>query len=121
MMENIVKKRQGYTDMHVALAAVSWGRGDRCVCVLSDTCVCVLRVAPRVCVCVSSECVCVCQQRESVCVCFKCGPRKTSSTLLPSRCLRSCLRSHTLVTSLLLCSLAAPLLYSLVVAYVAAT
>ena len=35
MMENIVKKRQGYTDMHVALAAVSWGRGDRCVCVCS--------------------------------------------------------------------------------------
>jgi tetratricopeptide (TPR) repeat protein len=29
MMENIVKKRQGYTDMHVALAAVSWGQGDR--------------------------------------------------------------------------------------------
>jgi len=30
IMENIVKKRQGYTDMHVALAAVAWGQGDRC-------------------------------------------------------------------------------------------
>jgi hypothetical protein len=68
MMENIVKKRQGYTDMHVALAAVSWGRGDRCVCVLSDTCVCVLRVAPRVCMCQQRVCVCVSAARECVCV-----------------------------------------------------
>ncbi len=66
MMENIVKKRQGYTDMHVALAAVSWGRGDRCVCVLGGGFV--LYVAPEKDL-GGSESVCVCQQRVCVCVC----------------------------------------------------